>query len=174
MTPRQVARGLVLPYADAEAYSQVYDLAAPAAGSNASLTVDGRWWMRVLAARATLTTDANAANRFFSLDFINARGITYVRNAAGVVIPASQSNQAFEWNAFRTVAEWATNTPFLLPLAPIFLEPGFSVQFTVDSIQATDALTGMRLLVEQFPTGPRGEPKGVVDQRQEVPIFVTT
>lgn len=144
-------------------YPDWIDVAQPSAGVTASVTVDSFWWMRVVGARATLTTSASAANRFVSLDFINARSTTYMRNGAGVVIPASQTNQAFEWNRSRTVAEWAANTPFLLPVCDEWLPPGFKVQFTVDNIQAADQLSGLSLFVEKWNTGPKPGSVGVFD-----------
>lgn len=154
--------GLLQPFAHGLGYQDIVPVTTPAAGANASFTVEGRNWVRVLAARANLTTDANVANRFVSLDYITARGTTYARNAAGLVVTASTTNQKFEWNAQRTDAQWAANTPVLLPVFPIFLAPGTVVQFTVDSIQATDALTLLTLLIERFDTGSLGYGVGFV------------
>lgn len=154
--------GLVEPFGYGVAYPDWLDLATPAAGAVQTLTVPGEYNMRVVAATLTITTDANVANRFVSLDFINARGITYVRNAASVLLTASTTAQSFYWAIDRTVAEWNTGTPVFVPLLNAFLPPGFAVKFAVDSIQATDAISNLHLWVEKYPTGPRGFAQGMV------------
>lgn len=150
------ALGLLQPFAHGVGYQDFIPLTSPAAGSNLAFTVTGAQWIRVLGARATVTTSATVANRFVSLDYINARSQTMMRNAAGLVLTASTTNQAFEWSAQRTDAQWAANTPVLAPLFPAFLAPGSIVQITLDSIQAADAITAASLLVEKFDTGSLG------------------
>ena len=152
--------GLVEPFGYGKAFPDWLDVTTPAAGAQASVTVEGRWALRVLAARCTLTTDANAANRLVTIDYLNNNGVVRARSGAGVVITASTSAQAFEFSAHRTVAEWAANTPIFAPLQPWILPPGFVVRFTVTNIQATDALTALSLWVEKFPTGNQGYPLG--------------
>jgi hypothetical protein len=154
--------GLLQPFSFGIGYQDFIPVTTPAAGANAIFTVEARNWIRVLGARATVTTSATVANRFVSLDYINARAQTYVRNSAGLVVTASTTNQVFEWNAGRTVAEWAVNTPVLAPLYSIFLPPGTTVQVTLDSIQAADAITAISLTVERFDTGPIGYQVGFV------------
>lgn len=156
-----VTQGLVQPFGVGLAFIDYPPIVAPAAGANKALTVGGENYVRVLAARATFTPDANAASRLVSLDFINGRAQTVVRNAGAVLFAAASGAQAFEWSLNRTVAEWNTGTPVFIPLAPLFLEPGFTVQFTADSIQVGDTFTNLSLVLERWPTGPRGEPVGV-------------
>lgn len=164
----QVTTGLLAPYGWGLGFPDWEDPSAPAAGANFVHTVGGKHYERVLAVHALVSTDSNAANRFVSLDYINARGITYCRNAAGVVVTASTTNQAFEWNAGRTVSEWAANTPVLAPLLLSFLPPAFQVQITLDNIQVNDTITSVHLWLEKWPTGPRGEPTGMVTEREYV------
>jgi hypothetical protein len=114
----------------------------------------------VLGARLLITTDANAANRLITLDYIDAKGTTRLRNGAGLVVTANTTAQAFEWNSYRTVAEWAANTPVYGPVAPFFLAPGWTVKFNVTSIQATDAISGLSLWVETFGTETGAYPVG--------------
>jgi hypothetical protein len=153
---RYVTESLVFPYGVGEAFVDYAFPTNPAAGAQLSVTVQGEWAVRVLAARATLTTDANVANRLVSLDFVNSRGTTLVRNGASVLVTANTSNQAFEWGSNRALAEWNTGTPVWVPLLPLFLDPGFTLKFAVDSIQATDQLSSVSLVLEKWPTGPRG------------------
>lgn len=160
--PLPGGEGLLQPFAHGLGYQDIVSVTTPAAGANAIFTVEGRNWIRILGARANITTDANVANRFVSLDYITPRGLTYMRNAAGLVLTASTTNQKFEWSAQRTDAQWAANTPVLAPLFPAFLAPATVVQVTVDSIQATDAVTLVTLLVERFDSGSLGYGVGFV------------
>jgi len=143
-------------------YYDVLQVASPAAGANAVQAVDGAWACRVLAATASLTTDANAANRFVSLDFIQGRTAVPIRNGAGLVITASTTGQVFHWQRNRAVGEWATNTPVFVPLLDYLVPPGWSIQFTVDNKQAGDQLSALTLFVVKYQTGPEGVPLGVV------------
>jgi hypothetical protein len=125
------------------AYFDTADPANPAAGVNVSIGVPGEAWVAVLAARCLLTTDATVASRFVSLDYIDARGITRARNAAGL-----------EWNSGRDSAEWATGTPVLCPCLDMWLEPGGSIQITVDNKQAGDQLSAVHFALLKRETGP--------------------
>lgn len=135
------------------------DVTQPAAGATTSVTVDGAWQLRVIAARATITTDANAANRLITLDYINARGITYVQNGASVLVTANTTAQVFEWDRNRGLAEWNTGTPVFAPVLSDWLPPGFTVKFNVASIQVGDQLSSLSLWVEKLPTGIESGPQ---------------
>lgn len=165
---RDVTTGLLQPFGWGLGFPDWSDPDSPAAGANYTRVVGGTHYERIIAATVTLTTSATAANRFVSLDFINARGTTYCRNAAGVVVTASTTNQVFHWNSARTVGEWAPGTPILCPLMLAFLPPAFKVQITVDNIDTTDALTAVHFWLEKWETGPRGEPTGMVTEQQYV------
>lgn len=126
------------------------DLTAPAAGANLSYNVAGQDWLRVIAATATLTTDATVASRLFSLDYIGGRGVTRVRNAAPVLVAASTAATVYQWDSKRTGSEWNTGTPVFVPLVDVLLEPGWAIRFTVDNIQSGDTITAARLFVERY------------------------
>lgn len=147
------AEGLLSSFGDQGRFLDTLDIENPSAGANAASSVPGSSAVRVLAATATLTTSATVANRQVNLDYINGRGVTYVRNGAGLVIAANTTLQAFHWSSERSLAEWASGTPVYVPLLPLFLQPGWVVQFTVDNIQAADQLTACRLVIERFLTG---------------------
>jgi hypothetical protein len=112
--------------------------------------------VQVLAARATLSTDANAANRLLSLDFVTPNSVTRVRNCAAVVWTANTTSQTFVWNAAWSVSEWASSTPVLIPVNPLLLPPTWLVQFTVDNVQVGDQLAALSLVVLKVPTGAGG------------------
>ena len=146
-------RYLASPYRWDEAWVDYVPIASPAAGATASLPIPGDYGVTVLAARATLSTDANAANRLVSLDFVNANGVTMIRNAPSVVWPANTSNQAFIWNCAWAVSEWNSSTPVMVPVNDLCIPSGWTIKFAVDSIQVGDTLTGLSLTVLKVPTG---------------------
>ena len=150
---------VVAPAAFGRTYRDWIDVTQPAAGAAASVTIQGPWYVRVIAARATLTTDSNVANRILTLDYINARSITYHQNGAAVLVTASTTNQVFDWDYRRTVAEWNTGTPVWAPLLDEWLPPGFTIKFNVASIQVGDQLASLTLWVEKLPTGTRSGPE---------------
>jgi len=141
------------PYRYEYAWHDYLDPASPAAGANLSVAVPGEWGLIVVAAIATLTTDGNAANRLLSLDYIGGRGATYVRNAAGKVETATNGGRTYVWSANRTVSESVANTPVFVPLLEWQLDPGMSVRFTIDNVQAGDQLSAVHLVVVKVPTG---------------------
>lgn len=153
-------RGLLQPFAYGRGVVQYLDVATPAAAATASVIVDGKWWLRVLAARLSITTDANVANRVVTLDYIDARGVTRLKNGTSALVLASTTAQTFEFDAHRTVSDWNTGTPIFAPLAPWFLAPGWVVKFNVTNIQAADAISGLSLWVETFGTEPTAYPIG--------------
>jgi hypothetical protein len=144
-------------------------VAPPAAGLNASVTVDGAWACRVIAARALLTTSAVVANRFVTLDYVDARGNVRASSGGAVAVPASQTNVRQEWHYNRGVISSGAGAPTVAPLLFTFLPPGFTIRFTVANIDATDALTSLSLWLEKFPTGSHGYPSGAVAQSANPP-----
>lgn len=134
------------------------DLPAPAAGALSQTLVVRDRALRVLAATATLTTDANAANRLVSLDYLKQGGATYVRNFAGLVVTANTTALRFVWNSAWHVSEWATNTPVIIPVLSMQVPPGIAIRFTVDNVQVGDTLTGLTLTVARLEAdaGERG------------------
>lgn len=124
--------------------------AAPAAGANYSFTVGSKnvKALRLVSVIATLTTDANAANRFFAVDYITSRSTTVLRSAPTVLITASTSATVFQWDTAHTVSEWNTGTMVFAPLANPWLTPGWTVQLTVDNKQVGDTITAITFCTE--------------------------
>ena len=168
-----VTVGLVRPFGYGLAYQQwsvPSGSALPNAGATYTETTAGTHWKRVLAVHCSLSTDANAANRLVTVDFINARGTTFVQNGASVIVTASTTGQVFEWSINRTVSEWNTNTPVWAPLADFFMPPAFQLKINVANIQVGDQLSSIAIWYELFPTGPKGYPNGQV-QVEDVAQF---
>jgi hypothetical protein len=161
-TGAPLTEGLLQPFVHGVGYQDFVPLPQPAAGANLAFTVESRNLIRVLGARCNVTTDANVANRFVSLDYINARGQTMMRNAVATVVVGSTTNLKFEWNAQRADGAFVANCPVLAPVFPLFLSPGSQVQITVDSIQVGDQISLASLVIERFDSGAPGYKIGFV------------
>jgi len=140
-------------YRYGEGYVDYVDVTQPAAGANAAVSVPGQYGLVVLGARATLTTSATVANRLVSLDIINANSSTRLRNPAPATIPASTTNQRYEFNAAYTTGASITNGPMAVPVNDLLVPPGWTVQVTVDNIQTGDQLASVSMVVVKVPTG---------------------
>lgn len=132
----------------------------PAAGAEYTYTVPGQYQTRVHGIVFLLTTSADVANRYVTVQFCGGDLVPFAISGAAVLVTASSAAQ-FAGDAGRGTAEWNTGTGVFFPLADAILEPGEKVKIDVDAIQAADTLTNIRLLVDRYPTGPRGYPEGV-------------
>jgi hypothetical protein len=131
-------------------YLDVLTPADPAAGANLTVTIPNQRLVVVRSLTVTLTTDANVANRLVSVDYLLGTRATAKRNLATVLITASTTAQVFHFDNQHTVSEWNTGTPILVPLQPIPLPNGWTVQVTVDSKQAGDQLASCLVVVDRY------------------------
>jgi hypothetical protein len=131
-------------------YLDVITPADPAAGANLTVTIPNQRFVVVRSLRVTLATDATAANRFLSVDYLLGSRLTMMRNAAALFIAASTSATVFQFDNQHTVSDWNTGTMVFAPLKPLPLPNGITVQVTVDSIQATDQLSSCIVVVDRY------------------------
>ena len=125
-------------------------VAKPAAGANGAQQFSRDFAVRIIAARALLTTDANVANRLLSLDFLPAGDATWIRNAATVLITASTTALATQWDTAHSVSEWQTGTPVFVPVFSEWLKCPLTVQFTLDNKQTGDQLSALGIVVQRL------------------------
>jgi hypothetical protein len=131
-------------------YLDVITPADPAAGANLTVTIPNQMYVVVRSLRVTVATDANAANRFLSVDYLLGSRLTMMRNAAAVLITANTSATVFQFDGQHTVSDFATGTMVFAPLKPIPLPNGVTVQVTLDNKQAGDALTSCVVVVDRY------------------------
>lgn len=131
-------------------------VANPAAGATASLVLAGDYEWVVLSAVWEFTSDANAANRFLSLQALADDGNPLLVAGAAIVVTANTTAQRFAGSVDRGVAEWAANTDILFPIPRLRLGQGMTLKINVTNIQATDQLRNIKFLFERYPTGPVG------------------
>lgn len=145
--------GELEPFGQGRGYVDHVAPAQPAAGANLTIPLDPTFLFRPLSVRFSVTTDANVANRFPTVDYCDPEGTVWVRNAAGLVLTASTTGQVFDFNAQRTVAEWAANTDVLAPLSDFFIPGGWQLRITLSNIQAGDQISAVRFYHEKWVTG---------------------
>lgn len=131
--------------------------AAPAAGANYTFAV-GPWdRMRLVFATFKLATDANAANRYTTIEYPGGASATaVVADGAAVVLTANTSAQRFVGMLMRGAGEWNTNTDVFFSLCGIWLEVGRTITINVANIQAGDQLSAIRLTFDVTPVRDDG------------------
>lgn len=145
--------GLTQPISDGIGYQHELRASTPAAGASFTVTLDSRYVWRVKHFIFTLTTDANAANRYVTLQYLFGDGLAVWTNAAAVTVSAN-STQRFVGSSDRTVAEWAANTDVLFPIDKALLHGGRALQINVGNIQVGDTLTKIYAIFDRFETDP--------------------
>ena len=140
------------PYGHGHSFQQLVRGVTPAAGASFSLVNSGFFRSRLIGCVFTVTTDANAANRYFTVEKLLDDNTPFLIGAAGLVVTANQSATRFAGSMFRGVAEWATGTDIMFPLLPVWFEEGETLKINVAAVQAGDTLTLIRLLFDRYPT----------------------
>lgn len=120
----------------------------PAADTEWSETVpDGKVW-RVLSIRATLVTDANAANRQVSVTLTDATN-TFFRSSSASVQAASLTH-IYTVADLPGVVVGASSLVHQVPLPPMLLPPGTVIASVTTNKQATDNWGAPVFYVEEF------------------------
>jgi hypothetical protein len=130
---------------------------APGANTNLTVTIDGQGMRRLSSLVFTLTTDANAANRYATVEYVTPAGRTYAVAAVTAVQAASLTNR-YVGSLGYGVSSFNTGTDGFFPLPPVFLYPGDSLKILVASKQAGDTLTLIAGMMERFPLDGVGLP----------------
>lgn len=142
------------PYGIGPTEQQVVTVANPAAGANASVKLGGQlvgnalWW-RLVGVTFKLTTDANAANRYTTVEYQGGDGVAFMADSATVLVTANTTAQRFNGKLGQGVAEWNTGTDVLFNLSGLWLELGTTVVLNVASIQVGDQLSAIRLTFDR-------------------------
>jgi hypothetical protein len=125
-------------------------VAKPVAGANATYSFSRDFAVKILAGHCTLVTDANAADRFITLDFLPGGDAAAVQNGAAVEISASDT-RVIHWNKNLGFPDFDTNVvDMFFPLLAVWLPCPLLVQFTVAQKQATDQLSALGLVVQRL------------------------
>lgn len=124
---------------------------SPAAATDYTQTIEGRYVARLVSIRALLTTDANAANRELVLQYRDAGGTVLEVFGAGVVVTASDTVTYYFQRSIKE-AQWSVDDSIVVPIADEPLLPTESFRLHIVNAQAADTLTVIRYTVERFYT----------------------
>lgn len=145
-----------LPYPDVgsppllrDGFPEYATYASPAAGADFTATVDGRYYERLLTVWCRLVTSADVANREVVLQFQDAAGTVYRACGAATVVAASLTYD-YSFSVWQPETEFPVDTGILVPLDPILIPPTFKWALHVVNVQATDALSRVRVYRERF------------------------
>lgn len=142
------------PYGLVQLPQNKIDGVSPAAGASYSHKFTGIYVTRIVSIVFKLTTDANAANRYVTVEVQGDNGNAFAVSAAAVVVTASTTGQRFCGTIYRGTSEWNTGTDVLFPLTPIFIHGGDVLKINVASIQAGDQLSAIEIVGDRFSTDP--------------------
>ena len=144
-------------------FDEVAAVAPPAANTDFTYTVDGRYWERPVSLAFELTTDSNAANRSVSVTIADGSGLVIAKYVSATVQTASLTWTYFlspDISTFNAV----NNTVVTMPFWHGFLRPTWTVKIATGSKQAGDLLSGIAFDRARFDTGPGGYLQGEVEE----------
>lgn len=137
--------------------------AVPAAGASFSQALGGtafpggyRW--RLVGITWKLSTDANAANRYTTVEYLDGDGVAFMADGAGTVATANTTNQRFIGSLRHGPSDFAANTDVFFPLSGLWLGSGHTIKINVANIQVGDTLTVIKLTFDRLPTDPHYKP----------------
>lgn len=126
----------------------------PAAGANFTFTCQpyDRW--RLVACRFTLTTDANVADRYPTLEYLGVNNLPFMTDGPPVAVTASTTGQVFAGSLHRSVSEWNNASDVFFPLSGLWLGAGQQIQIAIANIQVADQIDLIRLTFDRWPEEP--------------------
>lgn len=124
---------------------------APAAGASYTATLQRADWFRLIGLSFLLTTDANVASRYVTVQYLDGKGVPVLADSAPVLVTANTTNQRFCGSLHHGPAEWNTGTDVQFNLSGLWLEAGRAVKLNIASVQAADALTQVRFTFDRTP-----------------------
>jgi hypothetical protein len=130
-------------------FPQLITGTSPAAGADFTYPITGRYYTRLVSCVVNLDTDSNAASREVVLQYLTAENQVYCTAGAPVTVSAD-SVYDYTFSVFQPEAVWPVNTGILVPLSPVIMRPTDKFRLHLVNAQATDALTGIRFLLERF------------------------
>lgn len=147
----QTARLLLGAPSYAVGWQEPLYLSNPAAGSEWTYTVSGRFYERLLSVRYTLVTSAVVANRFPRLALADANG-THVLSVpvAGTVVAGTTLFIHGMLGAPAFGSGTTGNSQGFIP--DMLIPPGWTWHVNTSGLDAGDTETGIVLIVQRFPS----------------------
>jgi hypothetical protein len=148
---------LVEPVAGRVGYQDVLAPTQPAAGSDFSYQATGAAAIWPLSIMARLTTDANVADRSFTLEYRDGQNVRYLVGGVQATLAASQ-RQTFCWHPLAGDVAWPVNDVAIGPLPQQMLYATHSLVLHIGNAQAGDQIDQVRLSVYVYPNDPGSGP----------------
>lgn len=124
---------------------------APNAGLNASFRIPGETWLSVDVVRCTLVADANVANRFVSVDYLDGDlNIVARTQSTGAVVAGATFSFTFAARCAQ-ILNGGLNEQFF-GISDAILMPDYTIRVAVGNIQVGDQLSGIRIYGRRFPS----------------------
>lgn len=159
MAARADSLALAQPFSLFRGTVETFSIANPAAAGNFTRQTGQGYWERYIAITFTLVTDANAANRQVSIEWLDADNNRLTGTTAPVFEIASTTFRYYGYlNANANSTSVALRQNFSLPW--LFLQPGWSITSNINGVQAGDQISAIRGVVERIGIGPDGTPVG--------------
>lgn len=129
-------------------------ISKPAAGANFNFVCQpyDRW--RLIACRFTLTTDANVADRYPTIEYLGVNNLPFMTDGPPVAVTASSTGQVFAGSLHRSVSEWNNASDVFFPLSGLWLETGATIRIAIANIQVADQIDLIRLTFDRWPEEP--------------------
>lgn len=136
---------------------------SPVVGSDWRYQLAGGFYYRVLMATWTLTTSAAVAKRFPALVVLDGDGNVRLLTVDTGEVPAASVATISAARSLTTAAS-SSGLAFTIEAPDLIIDPGWQIGSSTTNLQAGDAITGVRLLVEQMIEDNPGEGAGLVRQ----------
>lgn len=124
-----------------------FPLAVAGADYTASLQRYDRW--RLVAVTFDLTTDANAANRYVQVQYLDGTGVPIARDITAFVQVASKAYHYSGSLEGLVGQDGLTAVTASFRLSGLWLEAGQSVRIQLGAVQVGDALTNVRFTFDR-------------------------
>lgn len=147
------AEPLTAPFDTGGGWQDVITIPQPAAGGQLIYQTPGEFIERPRGMTFQVTTDATVGNRYVLVRIEDGNGGVYLREGAGVAIPASVV-VAVGINAGRSAGESTGGLSLFCRMPDVFMQPGHLMRVTLQGVQAGDQFSIARMLVERFSTDP--------------------
>lgn len=130
----------------------------PAANTDFSPTMDGRYYVRLIAVFCRLVTSATVASREVVVSFEDSAGNRFAVSGINTTVTASNTAD-YSFCVFHPEAVATVDSTALVPLAALILLPTHTFKIHLVNGQAADQLSRIRFVWEKFFT--TGQPPGV-------------
>lgn len=142
---------LLGPVAYGVGFQQVKAPADPAPGAELTLKVPGDRAWRVIMGSFNLVTSATVGTRFPDVTFLDGDGNTLCQFRPAATQAASAGARYGIAVGFMT-----DSLSEMIAIPSVVIHPGFKIKIGAEGIVAGDQISGIRLLVEEFPIGRGG------------------